>query len=126
MSIIACGILPGESPIPQTSRRGRITGMSMEQSNRAPVAFRQSCRAACYTVILMTSPIVAFFAIAAVIEFYDTLRMPAVCCLSAIAVLALVRWLKHRDVHRSDQLKRIDQSQLDDRVIGIHDEVRRL
>ncbi len=97
----------GQSPFPPTSQRRKIVSMDVEQSNRAPVAFRQSCRAALDTIILMTSPITAFVAIAAVVAFYRELRMAAAWCLSAIAVLALVRWLNHRDVPRDDRYRRI-------------------
>jgi hypothetical protein len=81
--------------------------MEVEQSNRAPAAFRQSCRAALYTILLMTSPITAFLVIAAVVALYRELRMAAACCLSATAVIALIRWLNLRDVARRDRFTKI-------------------
>jgi hypothetical protein len=77
--------------------------MDIEKSSRAPIAFRQSCRAALYTILVLISPFIGILAIAAIVAFYRELRMMAGCCFSAAAILALVRWLNRREVPRLDR-----------------------
>jgi hypothetical protein len=80
--------------------------MELEQSNRAPAAIRKSCRAALYTILLMISPITVLLVIGAVVAFYRELRMAAAWCLSATAVLVIVRWLNRRKVPSDDRLRK--------------------
>ncbi len=74
--------------------------MDVEQSNRAPVAFRESCRAALYTILLLTSPITLSFAILLFAGIVDRWRSELACCIAAGAILGLVRWLNHREAPR--------------------------
>lgn len=78
--------------------------IDVEKSSRAPIAFRQSCRAALYTIVVLVSP---FIGIAAIVAFYREMRVTAACCCSAAAILVLVRWLNLRDSPRLDRFKAI-------------------
>jgi hypothetical protein len=78
--------------------------MDVDQSNRAPIAFRESCRAAFYTILVLVSPFVGLLAVLTIALFYHELRMIAACCVSAAAILAVVRWVNHRDTARHAKL----------------------
>jgi hypothetical protein len=82
--------------IAQLTALGVEPGMDVEKSSRAPIAFRESCRAAAYTVLLMLAP----FAITGVITvmFLDEMaRFTGGCCIAAFAILRFVRWTNRRD-----------------------------
>ncbi len=72
-----------------------MRGMDVEKSSQAPFAFRQSCRAALLTVLVVLSPVALFGLL-----FDRTIRMAAGSVLSAFAILQLVRWLNRRDSPR--------------------------
>src|SRR5262245_15539891 len=81
--------------------------MDVEKSSRARRAFRESCRAAIYTVLIMSSPITVPLAIFALLELdrplgalFEVNRTTGGvvgCCLAAFAILSLVRWINRRD-----------------------------
>jgi hypothetical protein len=77
-----------------------MEGMDVEQSNRAPIAFRETCRAALYTILVLASPFLGLLAILVIVELHRELRMIAACCISAAGILALVRWINRRDAPR--------------------------
>jgi hypothetical protein len=85
--------------------------MDVQQSNRAPIAFRESCRAALYTILLLAAPLATFYALSFIVwlavdvyyyrwNYYYEWRMWAACFVGAGAILSLVRWLNHREVRR--------------------------
>jgi len=71
--------------------------MDVEKSSRAPIAFRQSCRAALLTILVLIYPAIAFATVATFLEYQRELFAGARWCLPAVAILALVRWLNRRD-----------------------------
>ena len=72
---------------------GYNQGMDVERSCRAPAAFRESCRAAFYTVLVLIS---VPLAIAALVE-WRTFPAVAGTCFAAIGIRLLVRWLNRHD-----------------------------
>jgi len=71
--------------------------MAVEKSSRARVAFRASCRAAIYTLLIISSPLTILLAIAALIEIGPTLRAVLGTCIAALAIRILVRWINRKD-----------------------------
>src|SRR5205814_419256 len=111
LCVMAMPVAVLEVRFPALLLRGKIADMDVQQSNRAPIAFRESCRVALYTILLLASPLATYYALSFIVwlavdvyyyrwNYCYEWRMWAACFVGAGAILSLVRWLNHREVPR--------------------------
>jgi hypothetical protein len=70
--------------------------MDVEKSSRAPIAFRQSCRAAFLTILVISSPVTVPTVALGYLSLDRAIQTFVGVGLAGCAIFSVVRWLNRR------------------------------